>query len=52
MLMRVNIHHHHYLHRLIEDFGFGKGWVRGATYALLSLPCFLPRPSVAILAGE
>ena len=44
-------YHHTTPHRLLEDCGFGKGWVKGLSYAVLSLPCFLPRPSVAILAG-
>lgn len=37
--------------RLMEEGGLRKGWIRGLLYVILSLACFLPRPSIAILAG-
>lgn len=38
---------------LVEDFGLGKGWVRGILYIVLSILCYVSTtPSIALLAGE
>jgi hypothetical protein len=38
--------------QLIDDLGFGKGWVRGILYILLSILCYVPKPSIALMAGK
>lgn len=38
--------------QLIDDLGFGKGWVRGVLYILLSILCYVPKPSIALMAGK